>query len=240
MFTLRLDVHVTFTPPMRDESPGVTLTRDVELPFPPHDGLIVHSSSFAGYAEPEGFTLREVIWDMDRSVFLADIAFGYIDEPMGEIVELLCQWIDRGWRLGSYRDSYREVARASDDRDPTPEEQAAEDRLQQMHTVPRSQRSKEFNAIFRAIIRLMAERFDQPDVAYAMDKTGTFFWQPPSHERPPEDKRHQRFLQVKREFTKLSGEELLEWRNSVLRHRSIAWLINAQMRSGTRGSPRTR
>src|SRR3954453_23956716 len=70
-FVVELDVHLIYQPPMADSDTGITVTRDFELPFAPYAGLKLYSRVWDDYPEPFGFELKDVVWDFDRSVFLA-------------------------------------------------------------------------------------------------------------------------------------------------------------------------
>jgi hypothetical protein len=71
MYTVKLDLHLTYTPPMREATPPIVLTRDLVLPFPAADGMKVHSEAMDPVIPPLGLVLEDVIWDMDREVFRA-------------------------------------------------------------------------------------------------------------------------------------------------------------------------
>ena len=106
MYTLLFDNHITFSPPMGGLSTGVVLTRKVEIPFPPFEGLRLHSRTFDDCPVPEGFTLKDVVWDNDRGVFVAKTSLGCEVYPIREIVGVIRDWVSRGWALGCYRDGY--------------------------------------------------------------------------------------------------------------------------------------
>ena len=106
MFTLHIDLKLRYSPLMPKDGGCITLTRQTEIPFAPQKGLIVYSAFFDRCPKPEGAGLRDVIWDFDRRVFLATVCAHDAGLPIGAIVADLKDLLDRGWSLGSYRDSY--------------------------------------------------------------------------------------------------------------------------------------
>ena len=54
MFTLELDLVITYAPPMADRRGGIHLTREVQLPFPPYSGLQMCSGRIDQVPGPRG------------------------------------------------------------------------------------------------------------------------------------------------------------------------------------------
>lgn len=106
MFDVEMDVSLTFDPPMDADGPGITVTRRFQLPFVPQKGIALTGQAFNDHPDPEGLVLQDVVWDDDRRVFLVDSAGSMHDFPIAIIPDELRLWIERGWRLGSYRDAY--------------------------------------------------------------------------------------------------------------------------------------
>ena len=106
MFTLHLDISLTITPLMQEEIGGIMLTRTFELPFAPTSGLFLSAVALNGQALPQGFKLENVTWDADRQVFLADTSLTEVGLPLPYVADTLAEWLDRGWKLGSYADDY--------------------------------------------------------------------------------------------------------------------------------------
>lgn len=106
MYTLHVDLHVYYNPPMEEFGPGIVFTRQIELPFPAYNGLRIHSSAFDSCPTPMGYTLKEVIWDVDRSVFVAKTKHMNSGFAIAEILGELRALVMRGWRYGSYVDDY--------------------------------------------------------------------------------------------------------------------------------------
>jgi len=221
MYTLHLDLHLHFVPPMTETGPGIVVTRVIELPFPASDGLRVYSKRFDDNYDPMGFELKEVVWDLERQVFLADTYYVSHDLPMAFIADEVRAWLGRGWRLGSYRDEYPEPAYpdAPGEADP-PGGSPAYDVLEQMHTLAPRGRSKEFNLFFKAMIRHLAESFSNSDAAYAMEKTGRYFSEEEIKARW-EEPLVKKWRDACMDFTKLSSEEQLDWRDRTSRHPSL-------------------
>jgi hypothetical protein len=111
MYKLELDVALKFDPPMRDDSPGILVTRTVDLPFIPFEGLALYSGSWDGWPEPRGLKLQDVVWDVDRGTFLATSVSAVEGMPIASIPAELSDWVGRGWRFGSYNDTYNGQAK---------------------------------------------------------------------------------------------------------------------------------
>ena len=108
MFVLELDVSLYFVPPMEERARGIVVTRTLELPFPPTDGLFITGIAMNGQPLARGFKLEDVTWDLDRQKFFATTSLTSQDFPIADIPVLIRDWIDRGWQLGSYEDTYEE------------------------------------------------------------------------------------------------------------------------------------
>ena len=115
-FELQVQLSLRFVPPMEEHGGGISLIQDFELPFPPSEGLVLTGAAFNQSPSPEGFPLKEVTWDVDRHIFLANIYL--IDQgiPFTFIPHEIRSWMDQGWRFGSLEDSY-EVEESDDDLD---------------------------------------------------------------------------------------------------------------------------
>jgi hypothetical protein len=226
MHTLHLDLHLHFLPPMTETGPGIVVTRVIELPFPAADGLRVYSRSFDDNYDPMGFELKEVVWDVDRQVFLADTYYVSHDLPMAFIADEIRAWVGRGWRLGSYRDDYPEPDYGDDDAVGSADTPAAagDDEQERMHTLPAQRRPKEFNQFLKAMVRHMAETFSNCDAAYAMEKSGRYFREDEVKDRW-EEPVVKKWRELCVEFSKLTSEQQLDWRDRTARHPSIEDII---------------
>ena len=57
MFTVELDLHLTFDPPMRESDTGIIVNRTLQLPFAPSEGTSVHGAGWDFFDEPHGYVL---------------------------------------------------------------------------------------------------------------------------------------------------------------------------------------
>ena len=105
MNKVELDLHLVFQPPMDDSSDGIIITRTIELPFTPFNGLRVFSRVWEDGPEPYGLELTDVLWEMDRAVFLAKTRHTWVDLPIAFIPHEIRDWLGRGWRWGSYEEA---------------------------------------------------------------------------------------------------------------------------------------
>lgn len=204
---------------MLESGRGIVLTNRIELPFAPTEDMMVTGRIFSDQPDPMGIPLKEVTWDVDRRMFLADIEQVNVDFPILLIPLELREWLERGWKFGSYVDEYdppkRRKARSPE---PIPDDapdfdDAEADRLM---TVPRSKRPAYYNALLLAIVRQMAIIDNNCSVAYAMQKTEMFFKDSESQaaSQSPEQKR---FFAAAEAFRKLPFEKQWQWRNRIIR-----------------------
>ena len=209
MYTLELDVHLCFTPPMVTYGGKIVLTRATELPFVPTDGLAIFSTRFDECPDPMGLKLENVVWDMDRNVFLAQVEHLVMEEPFPLIIEDIRGWIGRGWKLGSYRDQY------DPEKKPEvvvpkpyhlPKRLGNELEMVAWPILPARSRPPYFNDAFGILTRVLVETNNAPDVAYAMHHTQTYFADAEQTERvrSPAATRYWHSLQ---DFRKLSPKK---------------------------------
>ena len=175
MFKLNVDAALYFVPPMVDNGKGITVTREYQIPFPPTKEIALTGVALNGTVMSLGFMLKDITWDCDREVFFAKIVSAYYGDPIAAIPLEIRLWIDRGWRLGSYEDTYEKEDRRATRHQREPircswngnDENAA---FEWERVLP-SKRPAEFNRLFDAIIREMAVLNNNCDVAYAMRQT---------------------------------------------------------------------
>ena len=109
MYTIQVDLDVSFDPPMDTQSPGIELTRRIQLPFPPYDGLGICGKRISQGPGDQSLFLHEVVWDADRGLFTAESQSsnsGLIDL---EVIRLdITGWVKRGWVWGSSMLKHRE------------------------------------------------------------------------------------------------------------------------------------
>jgi len=217
MFRLELDVSLYFIPPMDEHGGGIMLTRTLELPFAPTPGLIVYGKSLEECPEPVGFKLDDLIWDMDREVFLASSRMINAGLPIALIPEELRSWVDRGWRLGSYKDVYAQPGEPEDEPG-EPSVDGDEDEWEMMERWPTMglrARPREFNKTLRALVREMATVLNNENIAYAIDKTKRFFDEAElKGNSSPAAKRYHDALT---EYFEMPSEERLDWRDHVMK-----------------------
>lgn len=114
MYTLPLDLHPKFVPPMSEHGPGIVLSRAVQLPFVPASSLRIAGASLDEHGGSIGFGLEELTWDVDREVFSASTQIICHDEPLALIPDTIRSWLDLGWELGSYADTYEQAVPLSE------------------------------------------------------------------------------------------------------------------------------
>lgn len=223
MYTLCLDLHLRFVPPMSEHAPGIVLTRTLTLPFPPYSGLVIHGRAMDDCPDPLGFHLTEVIWDMDREVFLAHTIVVPGDEPLALIPDTIRGWMGRGWKLGSYRDDYARDDETEMDGEASDSavDEGEYERLETLHTLPKSRRDPEFNRFFKALIREMSEGYNNLSVAYAMDKLGRLLpdEEPKAGEQLSETARLWR--DTRSEFDQLDSDDKTAWQDRVAKYPTL-------------------
>lgn len=248
MFGVELDLHLVFEPPMSDGDEGIVVTRTVQLPFPPHDGLAINSSEWEPDPEPHGLILKEIIWDIERSVFLASTYWHMNGLPIAGIPAEIGDFLSRGWQIGSYAWNYEEDGGAwRRSRVPAPPPNAVDmadlvdsDTYEILHKLPPRKRPPQFNALMKSLVRAMAENWGNSAVAYAMDKTGCYFGETFHH--PATDEQVNAFVQVVREYKRAPVDDRVKWHGRVEKYPSI-WSLVPRL-SGTAqpesASPSTR
>jgi hypothetical protein len=228
VYKVELDVHLIFVPPMDDNGPGIVMTRSFHLPFPPADGLSVFASAWEQCPDPVGLRLKDIVWDVEREVFLATSHAINQDFPIAGIAAELGDWVERGWRLGSYNDSYNGAA------DPVPlgpmakeayqlHQAVDSDTYEILHTLPPKRRPAPFNALHKALIRQMAESYNNVEAAYAMDKTGRYLG---PGGREVEDKEGKRaWSDYCHEYRGLAIDDRIKWMRKVEKYPPLASLV---------------
>ncbi|MDB5295609.1 MAG: hypothetical protein JWO31_1592 [Phycisphaerales bacterium] len=213
IYPIELDVHLVFDPPMDEKSPGIVVTRRIELPFVPFEGLRVHCRAWDDCSEPHGLSLKEVVWDMDRGTFLAESHHIHESFPIASIPDEVRTWVARGWRPGSWKDWYeeREAADGPDGDRARPADWLIDGdhpEFERLHLLPPDQRPAVFNRFWKSLIRLMIEDYSSLSTAYAMDKAGT--WKPEGDERAAEA-----WHRFAREFARMGSSERSQWLDRV-------------------------
>lgn len=217
MFKVELDLSLYYAPPMEDHGGGIVVTRTLELPFTPTLGVAIWSNEMDECPEPMGFKLNDLVWDMDRQVFLAKTQLIDCGAPLALIPHAVRSWVDRGWRLGSWMDSYRQDkgAEASGRETPSGTSRWDDDEMEQWLVRRPADRPADFNKVFGAIVRTMAELYNNWSVAYAMHRTKLFFDETALKDN--ESAAAKKWRDAKREFDVMPFEKQIAWQERVIR-----------------------
>jgi len=215
VFQLQLDFCLHYIPPMDESGPGILLTRTLELPFPPSPGIALWGKELDQCDEPLGFVLKDLIWDVDRETFLATTYLVSHDLPIATIPDDIRAWMDRGWRLGSYMDAYGTPAEEEEEQHSDQEE---DDEWEEMEQWPRKRpraRPRHFNRTLMALVRAMAECYNNLPEAYAIHKTKRFFAE--DEIANSNSTAAKRYRDARQEYLTMSLDEQLNWREQVTR-----------------------
>src|SRR5579863_5278940 len=177
MYPVYLDFVLRYVPPMADHYHGIRLTRTFELPFPPTEKMLVFSKEWEGQADPMGYVLKEVTWDIDRGCFLAETELSSSGVPIALIPLDIRRIVDFGWQLGSFKHRYETDRRRVRKRKKVPRLRISDwddDEVTAWETAPKTSRPKEFALVLQALASTMAELHNNSRVAYAMLKTGGY------------------------------------------------------------------
>lgn len=216
-YKVHLDLVLRFVPPMTCHGDGISLKRVVELPFPPCNGLGLFAKDLEQCPEPVGMNLTDVIWDLDREVFLAKTAID-MEMPLADIVVEIRSWIESGWKLGSFLDDYETDQETQ--REP-PVEITGDDcsfdgeRTESWPSKKPSKRPQAFNVLFQATIRKMVEIHNNVSVAYAMAKTHQFFTEEEVKRSHAKDVL--RFRNICYEFDQMPIDGQVKWMKRIKR-----------------------
>jgi hypothetical protein len=216
MFKIELDVSLYYDPPMDEHGQGISLTRIFEIPFPPSSGLYLTGGGLTDAPDAIGFKIEDVTWDLDRQVFLAETSLISKDFPIAFIPDELRAWVARGWRLGSCSEAYEEVAYSGREPEDVPEgvqtgELDAAERWPSMN--PRS-RPPHFNKLLRALVRKMADLYNNWATAYAIDQTMMLFSE--AQLRGDRSPGMEKFIVARSKFERMTIDEKLAWREKVI------------------------
>lgn len=219
VFKLNLDMALYFLDPMIEQGKGIRVTQEIELPFPPQRDIFINGVALNGDAISMGFMIEELTWDIDRKVFFGLTRLTSVGVPIAIIPFDIRSWMDRGWRFGSYEDTYGKPDGRSNratakpimiDWDPCEEDVVA--RWPQMSS---RKRPAVFNVFVRALAREMVKLGNNTEVAYAMAKTGMYFTEAELKENEGASAR--RYKQALDDFARLDFSERGNWERSVIR-----------------------
>lgn len=216
-YQICLDLELHFVPPMMRHGSGVTLTRVIELPFAPFNGLGLFSKNLDECPEPMGMPLSDVVWDLDRQLFLAKTEIE-MQLPIADIVVEIRCWVERGWRLGSFLEHYEEDE--DNRREPrlsiTGDDCVFDDEHSEMADWPKRKPQKRpaaFNVVFKAVVRKMVELHNHLPAAYAMSKTQQFFVE--DKWKTTREKDERRFRDLYYEFESMPFDKQLRWMTKI-------------------------
>lgn len=213
-FRIELDLHLFFTPLMRETGDGIVLTRTLELPFPPCGEIMIGGKSIEGDCIPPlGYNLKDIVWDVDRQVFLTKTVMSHGETPLAFVPMEIEMLVEDGWRIGSWRKFYDRTWKC-----PISENLQAskfdlewddEKELYLLETTPSSRRPEQFNHMFGGIVRLLFMLRNNEAVGYAMYKSKMYF--------QDEKNRSPEFTKLIEEYLKMGGDDQEIVRRNVMK-----------------------
>ncbi len=179
-YRLELDLHLFFSPLMHEGHNGIILTRTIDLPFPPSSKIFIGGRSIEGIVTPPlGYLLNNIIWDVDREVFLAKTVECISCSPLATVPMDIEMQLDNGWQLGSWQKFYDRTWKSpvggSLQTNSLDLDWDNEDELLLLETTNASKRPEQFNKLFGAIVRMLFMLRNNEEVGYAMYKTKKFY-----------------------------------------------------------------
>jgi len=218
VFKLELDMSLYYVPPMDEHGAGIVITRTLELPFAPSTGMFLCGTPFSDQPDSMGFKLENVTWDIDRQMFLASTCLFDHGLPIAFIPDVIREWTNRGWRLGSYEDAYEQPEESEPEEVEDQGSEEVDDEWEEMEHWPSkrpSLRPPEFNKLLRAIVRAMVESRNNLAVAYAIDKTKRFFDE--SQLKEGDSPAIKKWIAAQREFGTMPWDDQIAWRDRVMK-----------------------
>lgn len=217
MFDVEIDFAHRFKTLMSDRGDGILLTRQLQLPFTPYEGLRLVGKDID--TDFHGQPVEAVAWDMDRKVFLIDTSTGIEGVPLEGIPAYLRFNIEVGWRLGSYAEHY--AAESADETSAAPigltvSPKTTPEQWEEMglSTADPKKRPEEFNLFLKALVRMMAETHNNWPTAFAIDQTGRFF------EKKPDDAKLRKpwaeWNDARRRFEAMNFDEQYAWTKGLV------------------------
>jgi len=235
MFKLELDYQLFISPPMHEHGRGLTLTRSLEIPFVPTEQISIYGKDMEEQgSEPCGFPLKDIMWDTDRQVFLATTSLIISDCSLTAIPLSIASALDLGWRFGSFLDVYPDCGqprvRLGEPAAPVPHPRSRDigddDGADELWRRRRDRRSPYVNAVFGAMIRTMAELYNNEAAAYVMDKTGKFY----TEEQIKAERygAYGRWWKMHRQFEEMSIGHQVAWRDRMIKkYHSLQVVVEA-------------
>ena len=179
-FRVELDLHLYFTPLMRQVGDGIVLTRTLDLPFPPNGKIMIGGKSIEGDCTPPlGYHLADIVWDVDRQVFLTNTVMCLDGTPLAFVPMEIEMQVDNGWKIGSWRKFYDRTWKSPIDTNLQASkfdlEWDDEEELYLLETTPSTKMPEQFNQLFSAIVRMLFMLQNNESVGYAMYKSKMYF-----------------------------------------------------------------
>ncbi|MEZ6082287.1 MAG: hypothetical protein R3C56_43410 [Pirellulaceae bacterium] len=208
-----LDLHLFFTPLMHEFGDGIVFTQTFTLPFPPSPKIAIGGRSVGEVMPLLGYKPRDIVWDVDRQVFLASTHEIHQSSPLAFIPLDMALPLENGWRIGSWQKHYDRSWRSpiGDKFDPSKFEFDWEDEneLEKFESQQASHRPEQFNQLFSALIRMLFTLRNNESTAYAMYKSKTYF--------DSEQSRSEKYSAALRTFESMSHDDQEKTRRNVLR-----------------------
>lgn len=158
MYTVYVDLEIRFTPPMNEDTPGLIMTKQIELPFVPVAGMNLIGKTIDPDPFPPGREIKGVTWDDDRRVFLIDLESTMVNFPLNRLPDQITYLEESGWRIGSWQDHFDQTTDATD-------QQAA------VEAAGRKALTRKETRLFRGLVRLTAGANRSPAHAYATERS---------------------------------------------------------------------
>ncbi len=219
MFKVEIDMSLCFNPPMAENAPGIRVTRTLELPFPPVEGMYLTGLTINGQPMVEGNPIEDVTWDLDRQVFLVNAKAISVNLPIAFIPLDIMSWLERGWRLGSFEEAYQDES-DKPTRERTPKTIAMYshddlgDEAEHWPTMNPRSRPPAFNQFLRALVREMASLQNNWPIAYAIDQTKVFFTE--GQLKGNDARSAIKFQDAVRRFEGMSFDQQYDWYKRVI------------------------
>lgn len=217
-YQLELDLRVHYTPLMDEAGPGISLTRTIQLPFVPTSRVALTGASLER-AVPLGYRLKNIIWDVDRQVFLAHTEMGTHGDPIALIPDDLQSMLGEGWLIGSWRQYYDPDWKSSigiNSKFSTLTWMRYQDgELEAWETTASNKRPRKFNEMLRAIVRMLVGLHNNLHVAYAIYKTKIFVAL--NDDETPQTPEAKKFRAAMDKYLNLDDEKQFKWMARVRR-----------------------
>jgi hypothetical protein len=220
VFSFDIDMSIYFAEILNEHGRGIRVTRRFELPFVPHQDILLSSFSLNGDDIPMGYKINEITWDIDRQVFFGQTCVVMHATPIAFIPFEIRSWLKRGWRLGTYEDNYKKPDRRSTNvrrrRLKCEWNESLEDDVadEWRRGSPQS-RPASFTLLLRAMVREMVKLHNNVELAFAIAKTGRFFEK--FELKDSANAAGRKFNDAIAEFNRLPLAKMESWQAGILR-----------------------